>query len=212
MPTYQKCDKEVRTTANEIIDKYESHAPLRDMKVNIDFVFAFCDRDDEGNPLGHAIVKNGFRCLGVTKLISVKDRAAGRGDAEILLDGDWWNETSTEAQQRGVLDHELHHLSLKKSKGQYVHDCLGRPVMKLRKHDVEIGWFGLIAERNGADSQEQIQAKYIMDSLGQFFWPLIAPPSTSPSLSKAAKRLVDSVKKSGMTMEIKSGNRSVTIK
>ncbi len=34
---------------------------------------------------------------------------------------------------------------------------IGRPQLKLRKHDVEVGWFKCVAERNGAASLERIQ-------------------------------------------------------
>jgi hypothetical protein len=43
----------------------------------------------------------------------------------------------------------------------------------LRKHDIEVGWFAVVAGRNGGASLEIEQAKAIMDSYGQLFWPAI---------------------------------------
>jgi hypothetical protein len=157
MPTFQKCDKSVREMADALLNEFESHKPLLDAKVTND-----------------ALSLHGVKALGIARKLSLKDRAMGRGDAEISLDGDWWKETASEEQQRALLDHELHHLSLVIKKHQITYDALGRPNIRMRKHDVQVGWFAVIAQRHGKHSQEQIQAATILDSLGQFFWPQIA--------------------------------------
>lgn len=175
MPTFERCDKSIDELAEEIIAKFETHKPLKELKVKIDFVFARCDRDDRGNPINDALTKNGIRALGITRKIPLKDRALGRGDAEIALDGDWWEKASPN-EQEALLDHELHHVAVKADKaGNVQYDDLGRPQIQLRKHDVEIGWFKCVAERHGLDSQERIQAKRIMYDMGQAFWPELAP-------------------------------------
>jgi len=189
MPTYKKCPKEIDALAADLISRFESHAPLTDCKVHIDFVFAYCDRDEEtGQPLNNAIMHQGQKALGLTRILNEKDRVKGMGDAEILLDGDWWNQQASEEQQAGLLDHELHHVSLKTVKGQYQHDFIGRPKLKLRKHDVQIGWFAVIAERHGKNSVEQIQAEFIMDNLGQYFWPALAPNPVSKQVTDKKKK------------------------
>lgn len=145
---------------------FEDHKPLLDAHVAIDFVFAYGDVDDNGVTVGVAIKKNGHRAFGLTKKLPLKERALGRGDAEILLDGDWWNEASIE-DQKALLDHELYHINVRAGKT----DDLGRPVLGLRKHDVEFGWFAAVASRHGAHSMERQQAKALIDQMGQFFWP-----------------------------------------
>lgn len=175
MPTFARADKSVEQLAKELLEKYDSHKPLLNLEAKIDFVFAFADVDDNGRQLNDALTKNGIKALGIARKISLKDRALGRGDAEIALDGDWWQKASGD-EQAALLDHELHHVSIKTDKvGNPQFDDLGRPQIKLRKHDVEVGWFRCIAERHGAASMEQIQAKKIMDNVGQWFWPGIAP-------------------------------------
>lgn len=175
MPTYQRADKSVERLARELLEQYETHKPLLAVEAHIDFVFAFADTDEKGNQLNDALTKNGIKALGICRKMPLKDRALGRGDAEIALDGDWWKRASAD-EQAALLDHELHHISIKCDKsGNVQYDDLGRPQVKLRKHDVEVGWFKCIAERHGAASQERIQAKCIMDNSGQFFWPGIAP-------------------------------------
>jgi Putative phage metallopeptidase len=175
MPTFQRCEKFVDNMARAIINKHASHAPLKVHEVRIDFVFAFCDRDEKTNvPLNDALKKNGVKALGIARKLPLKDRALDRGDAEIALDGDWWKE-ATEAQQVALLDHELHHLAAKMDKhGNIQFDDLGRPLLRLRHHDYEFGWFNIVAERNREASQERIQAKAIMDNSGQLYWPAVS--------------------------------------
>lgn len=202
MPTFEKCPKEVERLAQELIHQYETHKPLANLEVKIDFVFAYADEDEKGRVLNDALTKNGIKALGITRNISLKDRALGRGDAEICLDGDHWGEINGE-EQAALLDHELHHISVKCDKnGNVKFDDLGRPCIKLRKHDVEVGWFKCIADRHGSASVEQKQAKAIMDSQGQFYWPGIAPTMT---LSLADGRTtgpmpMDSLTKAGALM------------
>lgn len=175
MPTFERCDKSVEALAKELLKKFDSHKPLVALDVKIDFVFAYADVDEKGRILNDALSKGGIKALGITRKIPLKDRALGRGDAEISLDGDWWK-TVGEEEQAALLDHELHHIAVKSDKnGNVQYDDLGRPKLNLRKHDVEIGWFKCIAERHGAASQERIQAKRIMDDQGQYYWPGIAP-------------------------------------
>lgn len=178
MPTYQKCGTEISELANDILCSYESHQPILDARVKIDFVFAFGDVDpDSGEKTNDAITVRGRRAFGEARKIKLKDRAMGRGDAEVCIDGDWWNHEATPQMKRALLDHELHHITPKMDKhGNVKMDDLNRPEVKLREHDVEIGWFAEVAARNGADSMEQIQAKNIHERFGQYFWPEIAGP------------------------------------
>ncbi len=175
MPTFERCDKSVDKLAQELLKKYDAHKPLVALEVKIDFVFAHADTDDKGNFVNDALTLHGIKALGITRKLGLKDRALGRGDAEIALDGDWWTKASGD-EQAALLDHELHHIAVKSDKsGNVQYDDLGRPQLKLRKHDVEVGWFKVIAERHGDASMEQQQAKSLMDNIGQYFWPGIAP-------------------------------------
>lgn len=177
MPTkFERCDNSVYHMAKSILKEFESHGPLNDAKVTIDFVFAYADTDDNGNPKGPALTKNGVKVGGICRKTSLKERALGHADAEISLDGDWWKD-ATEAQRRALLDHELHHIALDDDAKT---DDLGRPIIKLRKHDYEFGWFNIIAQRHGADSGECRQAKAIMDNDGQLYWPAIGFETAKP--------------------------------
>lgn len=177
MPTFQKCPQAVLDLANELLCEFESHKPILTSRARIDYVFAFCDRDDHGQPKNHAIMHRGNRALGVCRKIKLKDRVLGRADAEITLDGDWWQLASV-AEQRALLDHELHHICVETdSNGKAITDDFSRPKITMRRHDYEIGWFAVIAERHGAASQECVQAAMMLDKAGQFFWPSLVGKS-----------------------------------
>lgn len=170
MPTFSKCPKSVLDLAAEILCEFDDHKPLLNARVTIDYLFAYPDRNEDGEALNEAIKHHGVKALAVTKKNTLKQRALGLADAEITIDGDWWEE-ATIPEQKALLDHELHHLELKENEDGLMKDDLDRPLLKLRPHDVDVGWFKLIAERHGVHSQERQQAKQILDGAGQYFWP-----------------------------------------
>lgn len=113
MPTtFERCTASVAELASEILCQFETHQPLLDAKVKIDLVFACAELGEDGRPVGPALTKNGVQALGITRKIGAKDRALGRGDAEIALDHHWWTQTASEQEQKALLDHELHHISV----------------------------------------------------------------------------------------------------
>lgn len=173
MSVYQRCPQHVADLANEILCEFPTHKPLLDAKVKIDYVFAFAKVDGHGNPVGAAIRVGGYQALGMAKIIRLKDRSLGRGDGEITLDGDWWNKTDVK-KHRALLDHELHHFQVKIDRRGLVRDDLNRPVLVMRRHDYDFGWFKIIAERHGEHSCECHQAAQMMAESGQLFWPEIA--------------------------------------
>jgi hypothetical protein len=171
MSVFSRAEKPVEDMAKEVLKTFDTHKPLVTIGLRIDFVEARAELDDEGHPSGPALKLHGVAALGIAKIIPPKDRALGRGDAEIAFDGDWWIEASDE-QRRALLDHELHHLALVADKfGNVKRDYLDRPKLRMRKHDFDFGWFSIIAVRHGVNSVECHQAKAIMDNAGQFYWP-----------------------------------------
>lgn len=193
MPTYEKCDESVKNLAESLIAKHKSYELILKVGVRIDLVFAYALKDANGDPKGCALKKNGVRAFGITRIIPVKDRAQGRGDVEIALDGDFWS-FADPAKQTALLDHELYHIIVvTDNDGNIQYDSHSRPKIRMRQHDVDIGWFKDIAQRHGINSLEQIQAKMIMDKHGQFFWPDIAPPLLAQGIKpKKAKGIAKS--------------------
>lgn len=173
MASFKKCPAEVHELASEILCEFSNHKPLLDAKVKFDFVFAFASRDEAGQKTGSALTLHGAPALGIAKKTSLKDRALGRGDCEVALDGDWWAEAPDE-QKKALLDHELYHfLVVIDEKTVIKKDTCGRPCIEIRQHDFQFGWFKEIAQRHGEHSMERIQAKQILEEAAQMFWPEI---------------------------------------
>lgn len=185
MPTFQKCKDvdhcDVEAMAKEIIGSIPEHELTK--RVRVDYLFAYGERDDDGNLCGDALTLRGMKALGVCRKISLKDRAKGMGEAEITLDADWW-EQADDAERRALLDHELTHIQVCLRDGLPVMDRDTRVKIKMRKHDVEFGWFASVAKRHGQASQERIQAKSIADQYGQLLWPDLVGTGKATRLSK----------------------------
>jgi hypothetical protein len=160
------CPDEVRELASEILCEFKSHKPVLDAKVTVEYLFAIATEED-----APAIMVGGYPALGMCRIVGEKDRAKGCKDVEITIDREWWNGAERE-EQKALLDHELHHISVVEGK----RDSNGRPKIRLRKHDVQIGWFREIAARHGQHSQERQQAKSLIDDWGQYFFPEIVGP------------------------------------
>lgn len=171
MPVYELCHPEVADLAKKIIDRYESHHELRDESVTISFLFAYPKINKKGRATGPAISDGGYAVNAKARIVSLKDRCKRNSDAEILINGDWWG-TANEKQRLALLDHELEHFRVRRNRktGACKRDDLNRPMLRIVKHDVQFGWFDVIAQRHGDASQECIQAKRLMDGSGQLYW------------------------------------------
>ncbi len=159
--TFKQAGPEVILMVSKVLRKHRSHEPVLDAGVTFDILFAHASEES-----GCALEKNGVRELGITRIVNLCDRVKGLADVEIKLDGNWWDHT-TNPEREALLDHQLHHIEVQEGK----RDDIGRPVIKLRHHDVDVGWFAIVAERNGIYAVERTQAKSVMDAYGQYFWP-----------------------------------------
>lgn len=159
---YSKCPDEVTDLAAQIIEK--DYPEFNEAGLVIEYQFVSSDS-------GPALTLGGWPCNAVVKIIGLQDRVAGRGDAIVTIDEGKWEEF-TERSRAALLAHELHHLiPQKEDDGNFKTDAHGRPKLKMRPHDVQIGWFKEIAQRYGDDSMEVTQAHAIFDDHGQAFFP-----------------------------------------
>jgi hypothetical protein len=157
MATYQVAPKEVNRSVERMMKKF--HSELHDAKVTIDCLFAHATRDQNGDSVGPSLKHQGYPANAIIKIIGLKDRTAGRKDAELLIDGDQWDLWS-EDEQDALIDHELTHLELKTdAEGCVKRDDLDRPLLKIRKHDHQFGWFDCVARRHGEAAFEIRQWK-----------------------------------------------------
>lgn len=165
--TYTKPDPETVGLLNHAMKLY--HERLKLAEVTIGVLAAHGPVSEEtGERTGPAIKHHGIKALAKVRIVSLRDRAHGLPDAEILIDGDEWPMLSRQ-QRIALFDHELTHLELA---GET--DDLGRPKLKIRQHDFQVGWFHEVAERHGSSSIEVQQAQQFADEHGQLY--LFVPP------------------------------------
>jgi len=174
MAKIEKAPKAIKDFALDILSQYETHKPILDAKVNIEFLFAYGERHPETDALiSDAITKHGFRCDGTCRKTNAEERAAGRGDAVIMLDADWW-EKADEAEQRALVDQQLHRIDVCVDEdGKTIKDSNGRPRLRMRKPDWLFSGYKIIAHRQGKASPERRAFKVMVDNGGQYLMPEI---------------------------------------
>jgi hypothetical protein len=142
---------------SEVLEKH--HPELRAAELIVDVLVAFATKNEQGEPRGPALSHGGYPAIATVRINSLKQRVLGGGDALVTLDGDRWGDFSP-LQQRAILDHELTHLELVEGEeGGVEGDDIGRPRLRLRKHDHQFGWFDAVVRRHGANSVEWSQFK-----------------------------------------------------
>lgn len=166
MPTtFERCNEEVRDLVDDLI---RDHYPdLIEAGIRITLLFAYAEKDDNGEPKGAALKLHGYPCAATVKVNSYRDRVEGKGDATITIDGDVWP-TTPNPRRAALLDHELYHLVVKNGEDGIATDGLGRPKLKVRLHDLVVGGFKEIAERHRGASIEQEHIQHCLDQTGQF--------------------------------------------
>lgn len=158
MTTYERADAD---TVAQVAARAEDYYPdLTAAEVRFDVLLAYGTRK-EGQIVTPAIRHHGYPALAVIRVLGTKDRAAGRADVELTIDGDHWIHMG-EARRFALIDHELHHLALvweDEERRVPKPDDNGRPRLKLRKHDFEIGGFHDIAKRHKAEAPEVVEVR-----------------------------------------------------
>lgn len=154
MATYDKASPETVAFVTQRIEEW--FPDLVDCEVAIDVLMAYGRRGEGGELASCAIKNHGYPALATIRVLGLKDRAAGRGDVEMLIDGDHWQGMGP-AKRAALIDHELYHLAVQwqdEEQRAPKSDDLGRPRLKLRKHDFEIGGFHAIAKRHKEHAPE----------------------------------------------------------
>lgn len=148
MPTtYSKAKPPILDLLADAIARY--HGPLKEAEVTVGVLCAWPGPDDE-----HPVKLHGYPCLATIRVTPYRQRVHGIEDAVITLDGPAWAQ-KTEAEQLAILDHELQHLELVRDRdGILKADDQGRPKLKLRLHDWQLGGFEVIAQRHGQAAAE----------------------------------------------------------
>lgn len=166
---YRQAPQEIHDLLAEVIAS--THKDLKAAGVTISIMTAHAKVNEEGEPEGPALKHHGYPAAAVIKVNSYKDRVEGKDDATLLIDGDRWDEFSIK-KQRGLIDHELTHLVVQRGKrGGIKTDKCGRPCLKTRPHDAEIGVFYDVVERHGEDALETVAYKEMHKAFSQKLLP-----------------------------------------
>ena len=131
--TYAQCGEDVQDIVDESCRKDHEHL----LDVKIDLLFA-------SNDTGNDVSVHGYPAVAKVRKLPLKDRVAGRGDAEIVISQSWWSKHTDPAERMAVIDHELTHLEW----DQEATDDIGRPKLHMRLHDLEVGAFMEVIQRN----------------------------------------------------------------
>jgi hypothetical protein len=179
---YWKADEEVMRKLALAMGQW--HHDLANAKANIGVIMAANPKD------GPAVSHSGYPALASIKVVPLKDRITKGYDAEMLIDASFWKTTNDETKM-ALLDHELSHLEVKKPKerkadkkkpkheedddaedepiiaGQsFLVDDIGRPVLKLKKGDWNIGdGFADVVRRHGVNAIERVNIKNAEDTI-----------------------------------------------
>lgn len=151
----------------------EHHRYLEGADVTVD-VLMVSDIDEESGEVLPALTLHGYPAAATIKIVGPAQRALGQADALMMIDVVSWRELPP-AGRRALIDHELTHLEVVcGKKGEIKRDDSGRPKLKMRLHDYEIGGFREVIERHGKAAPEVITAKSCTEN-GQYFWDFDGP-------------------------------------
>lgn len=183
MSTYAPAPRAVHDLKQHVLMTFADHQvspagmgryrEIIESRLQIDLLMAHADIDPETQQrVGDALKLHGVKALGICSIVNLKTRTRGLGDVLIELDGDWWDEADDEARM-ALLDHELTHIDFKREKNGVTiqRDDLNRPLVKMRPHHFEVGWFAHVAMRHGQHSLERKAARLAFEEFGQAFWP-----------------------------------------
>jgi len=138
--------------------------------------------------------KRGLRLRGVpaaavVELVPAKNRLDGMADARITFDSIEWSGLREDIR-RSIVDHELTHLvpvvkarteevSVPGEPGKYTKvkrydvatDDAGRPKLKIRAHDWELGGFKEVIERHGEAAYDRRAFRSVVERFKQVLMP-----------------------------------------
>jgi hypothetical protein len=219
---YEKCDDEVEDLIQKVLGNWHKDRLFlkRLDEIDIGAIFYLAKTDAEGKVIGPPLKLHGYACAATIKVNSLKHRAQGLADATICIDGESWK-TSSNERRISLIDHELEHLERVVKNDAPADDDLGRPLLRVKLHDWQLGGFRVIAERHREAAWEVEMAQDFATEYGQLLFPFAAkaadklvaaaaadPGHMHPGVAAAVKDLAG---KPGESLTIEAGGKSITI-
>lgn len=181
---------------DSLIENEELFEPLKACGLTV-AVLSFTPKNEGGK-----LMLRGCPCKAVVRKTNEKERAMGVKDAVIIIDQGVWDDLE-DRQREAVIAHELYHLIPQQDGGEWKDDGTGtgtekfypffkfdahkRPILAMRPHDIEFGWFVAIATKYGTDSTEVEQAREIVSAHGQLLFDFASPPPKKRAKANAEK-------------------------
>lgn len=156
------------------------HGDLAEAEVRVGVLMAY-PGDDDGEDFV-AVKLHRYPCAATIKINSARNRLEGMPDASIVIDAGKWEDDLDDLARRALIDHELTHLEVARdSEGHIKSDDAGRPKLKMRLHDIEIGVFASVMNRYGSKCLDTQMVQTIVDDWGQRLmeWAEVRPKSKS---------------------------------
>lgn len=160
MAVYERAGKDVEEVIAKVLKQF--HKDLVDLGVRISALMATPNKNARGESKGPAVKHGGYPCLATIKITKLNERVLGLADAIITIDAEAW-EALPEGERKALIDHELEHLEpVHSKKAGFKTDDHGRPLLKGRLHDWQLGGFESVARRH-ADRAAEVRG--LLDTL-----------------------------------------------
>ncbi len=129
------------------------HKDLDEFEVTLAVIKAERKLNKDGEDTeGPVLALHGYECAATIKITPLNQRVLKVPDAILTINWEQW-ESLTKAEKEALLDHELTHLVISRdAENTPRYDDLGRPLLRMRKHDWHLGGFLEVVERHGIQS------------------------------------------------------------
>jgi hypothetical protein len=151
------------------LDKFPDTYNL-DPRPTLSVLMANSDKDDKP-----ALKHHGYQAAAIISITSPEERVDGGTDLRLKIDAMNWAHMN-ERRREALIAHELLHIQVATVPGQDttpMTDDYGRPKVKLRLHDWEVGGFSLIVDWYGDDAIEKQIVNDINERLSQMVLPFM---------------------------------------
>lgn len=163
MNTHKPAGLDIARRVKRLLKKH--HTDLHKSRARIDALFVTTDGED-----GAPVKEKGIVSIVSPAIIPARYRGGMKADAVLLIDKEGFDEL-TPKQQDAWLDHGLQHLQPSMKEDTVALDGNDRPKLKLRAHDVTLGFFSVIAQRHGDHSPEVMACKALVEHSKDVFLP-----------------------------------------
>lgn len=180
MPTtYVEADPAAVKLLEKLITEHREDLVQADANVTLLFAHGTLTRFGIRKP---AMKSRGHQVLGKCKVNSIADRAEGKGDATIVVDGDRWDQLS-EGRRRALLHHELSHIAVWGGKT----DADDRPKLKLQHADFDFDGFHAVIDLYGVEAVEAANLQRVIEDHRQLVLPFAEGPVAAAPEPKPAR-------------------------